>query len=112
MFIIIFLTLRSWGKHKVQEVFKMIVPLFSNNHRLNDMEHALVKAWMKDLLEVGLVELSKGEYALPIIIATKKNIFDNWTKCQVCGNHKTINNQTWFDKYTMPLLGEIFYFIG
>jgi len=32
---------------------------------------------MKDLLEVGLVELSKGEYALPIIIATKKNIFDN-----------------------------------
>jgi hypothetical protein len=69
------------------------------------MEQALVKAWVKDLLEVGLVDLSKGEYALAIIIPTKKNIFGNWTKCQVCGNYKTINNQTWFDKYFMPLLG-------
>jgi hypothetical protein len=32
---------------------------------------------MKDLLEVGLVELSKREYALVIIIPTKKNIFGN-----------------------------------
>jgi hypothetical protein len=30
---------------------------------------------------VGLVELSKGEYALAIIIPTKKNIFGNWIKC-------------------------------
>jgi hypothetical protein len=32
---------------------------------------------MKDLLEVGLLEFSKGEYALAIIIPTKKNIFGN-----------------------------------
>jgi len=30
----------------------------------------------------------------------------------VYGNYKTINNQTWYDKYSMPLLGEIFNFMA
>jgi hypothetical protein len=49
---------------------------------------------MKDLLEVGLVEFFKGEDALAIIIPTHKNIFGNWTIHQMCGNHRTIKNQT------------------
>jgi hypothetical protein len=36
------------------------------------MELTLVKAWMEELLEVGLVELSKREYALATIMFTKK----------------------------------------
>jgi hypothetical protein len=36
------------------------------------MELTLVKAWMDELLEVELVELSKGEYAITTIMLTKK----------------------------------------
>ncbi len=36
------------------------------------MELTLVKAWMEELLEVGLMELSKREYALATIMFTKK----------------------------------------
>jgi hypothetical protein len=40
---------------------------------------------MEELLEASLVELSKGEYALDIIMPTKKNIFDNgWTLHLIC----------------------------
>jgi hypothetical protein len=36
------------------------------------MERALVKAWMEKLLEASLVELSKREFALAIVMPTKK----------------------------------------
>ncbi len=45
---------------------------FEQPYRLNDMEITLVKAWMEELLEVGLVEFSKREYALATIMFTKK----------------------------------------
>jgi hypothetical protein len=33
------------------------------------------------------VELSKREYASTTIMPTKKDIFGNWTKCQMCGDY-------------------------
>jgi hypothetical protein len=36
------------------------------------MELTLVKVWVEELLEVGLMELSKGEYALATIMLTRK----------------------------------------
>jgi hypothetical protein len=38
-------------------------PIFRCPYRYNDMERDLIRSWMLDLLEVGLVELSHGEYA-------------------------------------------------
>jgi len=55
------------------------------------MEQMLVKAQMNKLLEVGLVKLSKGEYALATFMHAKKDIFDNWTKCQMHGDYKLVN---------------------
>jgi len=39
------------------------------------MEKVLVKVRMEDLLEVGLVELSKGEYALTTIMFFQERYF-------------------------------------
>ncbi len=46
--------------------------IFQRPYRLSDMERALVKAWMEKLLEASLVELSKREFALAIVMPTKK----------------------------------------
>jgi hypothetical protein len=39
------------------------------------MERALVQAQTIELLDVGLVELSRGDYVSPIMIPTKNDIF-------------------------------------
>jgi hypothetical protein len=41
------------------------------------VERALVQAQTIQLLNVGLMELSKGEYALTTMMPTKKDIFGN-----------------------------------
>jgi hypothetical protein len=41
------------------------------------MKRALVQAWKIELLDPGLVELSRGEYALATLMPTKKDIFNN-----------------------------------
>ncbi len=54
------------------------------------------------------MELSKGEYVLTTMMSTKKNIFDNWTKCCMCGDYHPMNKWTHSDKYMMPLPKEFF----
>jgi hypothetical protein len=46
--------------------------LFRRPYRYSDMERDLIWSRMLDLLEVGLVELSHGEYASAIIMPTKR----------------------------------------
>jgi hypothetical protein len=58
------------------------------------------------------VELSRGEYALTIVMPPKKDIFGNWTKCFMCGDYHPMNKQTYLNKYVMPLLKEIFDALG
>jgi hypothetical protein len=41
------------------------------------MEWALVKAQTEELLDLRFVELFKREYALTIVIPTKKDIYDD-----------------------------------
>jgi hypothetical protein len=63
-------------------------------------------------LDVGLVELFRGEYVLTTMMSTKKNIFDNWTKCYMCGDYHLVNKQTHSNKYAMFLSKEIFDVLG
>jgi hypothetical protein len=56
------------------------------------MEQMLVKARINKLLEVGSVKLSKGEYALATFMHAKKDIFGNWTKCQMHGDYRLVDN--------------------
>ncbi len=55
-------------------------PIFKQPYRLSEMERALVKIRTSKVLDVSLVELLKGEYALATMTLTKKDIFGNWTK--------------------------------
>jgi hypothetical protein len=75
------------------------------------MEKALVQAQTTQLLDVGLVELSRGEYVLTIMMPTK-DIFGNWTQCRMCGNYRLVNKWTCSNKYAMPLPKEIFDALG
>ncbi len=64
------------------------------------------------LLDVGLVELSRGEYALTIVMLAKKDIFGNWIKRCMCGDYCSMNKHTCSNKYAMPLFEEIFDALG
>jgi hypothetical protein len=63
------------------------------------------------LLDVGLVELSKGEYASTTLMLAK-DIFGNWTKHCMCGDYRPMNKQTHSNKYAMSLLVDFFYAFG
>jgi len=63
---------------------------------------------MLDLLEVGSMEFSHGEYALAIVMSAKKDVHSNYTDRRMCGDYRPINRQTKFDKYAMPTPKEIF----
>jgi hypothetical protein len=41
------------------------------------MKRASVQARITELLDASLVELSRGEYALAIVMSAKNDIFDN-----------------------------------
>jgi hypothetical protein len=64
------------------------------------------------LLDVGLVELSRGEYVSTTMILAKKDIFSNWTKRHMCGDYHMVNKWTHLNKYAMPLPKEIFDVLG
>jgi hypothetical protein len=55
------------------------------------------------------MELSKGEYALVIVMLAKHDIFGNWTKHHMCGDYRLGNKQTCLNKYAMQLPEQIFY---
>jgi hypothetical protein len=55
------------------------------------VEKPLVQAWTTKLMDVGLVELSKGQYALTMIMQAKKNIFGNWIEHYMCGEYCSVN---------------------
>ncbi len=47
-----------------------------------------MKARTDKLLEVGLMKVSKGEYAFATFMHAKKDIFGNWTMCQMHGDYR------------------------
>jgi hypothetical protein len=63
-------------------------------------------------LEVGLVELSHGEYASATVMLAKKDIHGNYMNRRMCGDYRLINQQTKSDKYAMPTPKEIFDVVG
>jgi hypothetical protein len=55
------------------------------------MERTLVQAQITMFLDVGLVELSRGEYASTIVMPTNKDIFSNWTEHHMCEDDHLVN---------------------
>ncbi len=86
-------------------------PIFKRPYKFNEVEKTFVQAWKLELLDIGLVELSKGEYALVTMMSTK-DIFGNWTKGCMCGDFHLVYKRTRLDKYAMPFPKEIFDDLG
>jgi hypothetical protein len=80
-------------------------------YKLNKVEKNLVLTQITKLLDVGLVELSRGEYVSTKSMPTK-DIFGNGTKRYMCGDYCSMNKRTCLDKYAMPLPEEIFHAFG
>jgi hypothetical protein len=76
------------------------------------MERDLIWNRTLGLLEVGLVDLSHGEYALAIVMLAKKDVHGNYMDRWMCGDYRPINRWTKFDKYAMPTPEEIFDVVG
>jgi hypothetical protein len=87
-------------------------PIFRHPYRYNDMERDLIRSRTLDLLEVGLVEFSHGEYASVIVMPAKKDVHGNYTDRWMCGDYHPINRQIKSDKYAMPTPKEIFDVVG
>jgi hypothetical protein len=60
-------------------------------------------------MDASLVELLRDEYALAIVMPTKKDIFGNWIKHHMCGDYHPMNKWIHPYKYVMPLPKKIFY---
>jgi len=67
------------------------MPIFCHPYRYSDMERDLIRSQMLDLLEARLMELSHGEYALAIVMPTKKDVHGNYTDRRMFGNYRPIN---------------------
>jgi hypothetical protein len=67
------------------------MPIFRHPYRYNDMERDLIRSQMLDLLEVELMELSHGEYALATIMLAKKDVHGNYMDRRMCGDYRPIN---------------------
>jgi hypothetical protein len=87
-------------------------PIFRRPYRYNNIERDLIQSRTLDLLEVGLVELSHGEYASTTVMPAKKDVHGNYTDRRMCGDYRPINQQTKSDKYAMPTTKEIFDVVG
>jgi hypothetical protein len=88
------------------------MPIFCHPYRYSDMERDLIRSQMLDLLEARLMELSHGEYALAIVMPTKKDVHGNYTDRRMFGNYRPIKRQSKSDKYAMPTPKEIFDVVG
>ncbi|BBN14385.1 hypothetical protein Mp_6g11220 [Marchantia polymorpha subsp. ruderalis] len=66
-------------------------PIFRRPYRYSDMERDLIKSQTLELLEVGLVELSHGEYASATVMPAKKDVHGNYTDRRMCGDYRPIN---------------------
>ncbi len=86
--------------------------VFWHHYKLNILERKGALAQSSgELIAIGLIELSYGKYACVIVMPTKKNIFDNWTK-NIFGDYHPVNKEIKFDYHPMPTLEELFDFLG
>jgi hypothetical protein len=109
--------LHDLGVLKGQEVHITLTdnaPTYRKLYKYSDAERKMIQARTTELVEVGLVELAPPdcEYALAMVMSSKKDIYGNWTEKKMCGDYRRINKFTKSDRYAMPTLEENFEAIG
>jgi hypothetical protein len=109
--------LHDLGVLKGQEVCITLIddaPIYRKPYKYSDTKRKMIQACTAELVEAGLVELAPPdcEYALAMVMPSKKNIYDNWTEKRMCGDYRRINKFTKSDRYAMPIPEENFEAIG
>jgi hypothetical protein len=75
---------------------------------LSKHEWELVDERCKELHEVGLIQPSSFDFAIAIIMLTKKDSTGLWTEKRMCGDYRPLNLVTLQERYPMPILENLF----
>ncbi len=81
-------------------------------HRLSKHKWELVDEKCNELHEVSLIQPSSSDYRVVTIMPTKKNSIGLWIKKRMCRDYRPLNLVTPQDRYPMPILEELFDYIG
>ena len=87
-------------------------PVFRRPYRLSVSERIGIQVRCRELLAARLIKLSNGEYVCASVMPSKKDIFGNWREKRMCGDYRPVNRKTKLDRYSMPVLEELFDAIG
>jgi len=66
-------------------------PIYQSKHRLNKHEWELVDERYKKLHEVGLIQPSSYDFAVVIIMPTKKYSVGLWIEKRMCEDRRLFN---------------------
>jgi hypothetical protein len=75
---------------------------------LNKHEWELVDERCKKLHDAGLIQPSSSDFAIVIVMPTKKDSAGLWTEKRMCKDYRPLNLITPQNRYTMPIPEELF----
>lgn len=75
-------------------------PVYQGPYRLQPKVLEEVKEEYRNLMKIGITEISKSEWASPLVIIRRNG------KTRYCGNYRRLNAQTIPDRYPIPNLSD------
>jgi len=88
------------------------ITIYWRRHRLNKHEWELVDERCKELHEACLIQPSSSNFAVAIIMATKKDSTGLWIEKRMCEDYKPLNLITPWERYPTPIPKKLFDSIG
>jgi len=92
--------------HKI-ELLPNTTPIKLKLYRLSKSQMVALKKILAKLKENKLIISSNSIWSFPVVLVPKKN--NDW---RMCVDYRQLNNVTIKDSYALPLIDEIFMFIG
>jgi hypothetical protein len=103
--------MKDLGRCKTMQLFIDLTyetPIYWRRHRLSKHEWELVDEICQELHEVGLIQPSSSNFATAIVMPTKKDSTQLWTKKRMCEDYRPLNMVTPQERYPMPIPKELF----
>jgi hypothetical protein len=83
-------------------------PIFRRQYRLAKAEKEILKEQVEERLKAGFIRPSMSQWALPVTMPPKKDVFGNCTAKRPCGDYRALNKVSVTDHYQLPTPEEIF----